>query len=494
MKSSNVERIYLFEKERWDECKVRIERSSDSSEISTEIYNCFLKHDFFRVRKGVSYLRFVGIYHYHDEDNDVDIYCLPKYMNTGEEVDYERCSCEMKKILRVIEETDHCRDFLHEYADFNPYRYKKEKNKISQINLAEWIVRDYCNDGLFYLKSTEHSGRRKGYVNWPRTVQKKTPIIIGKDVLYPDMIFSYKNKDYDGELTQIHRCVVAKSIELLRGLDDALDVVIPEYDVALANNLFKSTSVVRRYQKSVFTNRDIALLRALEAWCDSSNYYELPYGTVSFELVWEDVLRVVFGHKDLDGKVGFGAPIYCFHDKNYTLDGDSIPDGFNFWKEKDEFRFIVIDGKYYLGTVNQKKVIVEDLPGYKDIAKQLDYMFTLLDVYGLDESEGKNVFVLPWWNIMEDDMKEFVLKEFSLDARYVGYARKPDREGKIMDIIQEVRGKNSDYDKTKTIIKSEKSIIHLVQIKPDSLFECFFSKPDSRKCANWLWEICNNPE
>jgi hypothetical protein len=306
-------------------------------------------------------------------------------------------------------------------------------------------------------------------------------------------------------LSDIHRCAVKEAMDDLS--DDTATIVEPLYREEMLGHLKQYVSVIRNYQRFGFTERDIMLLRYLEAWClYESNYYLKPIGTVSFELVWEDVLRGVFGHEKLSGKVGFGSPVYHIRKKNddgksygeYVINGDSIPDVMNFWmNETEEFRFILIDGKYYLGQVENNDIY--GVPGYKDVAKQIDYFNTLQTVYGLNADCGKNVFILPEWNgLCNVDFEKDGDNNKSI-IRYVGYVEKPKINDVINDVIKDVI--KDDEGVKDEILKNQnkennntKDKVHLIQVKPDELYQIFLNGVNSTAdYANMLWDLIDNP-
>ena len=90
-----------------------------------------------------------------------------------------------------------------------------------------------------------------------------------------------------------------------------------------------------------------------------------------------------------------------------------------------------------------------DVPGYKDIAKQVDYYRTLKDEYGIPE--GINAFVLPWYDMpgYEDISSDSEYKEREHDSytyRWIGYASKGsvEKDDEICKIIQRLSSKNTD--------------------------------------------------
>lgn len=430
-----------------------------------------VENDFLR-KKGEGGLRFVGTFHIKTKEYCLRVCALPKYLNCGERLDYSTACNTMITIRRVIEKSNHLFNYDVSEAEFDPYRRQTKYNTVSRYDLAKWLVSDYEKNGIFAVRERRQTRSNRGRIAWNRTILKTTPVIDEDEVAYLAPISVYVSQNDKLLLSDIHRCAVKEAMEDLG--EEASMTIEPLYREELRGHLDQFASVIRNYQRLVFTERDIMLLRYLEAWClHESAYYNRPVGTVSFELVWEDVLRGVFGHKGLDGKVGFGAPVYHIGGKKYELDGDSIPDVMNFWKADEKTRFLLVDGKYYLGSVEGNKV--KNLPGYKDIAKQIDYYETLCKVYGLNVDCGQNVFVQPRWDAL--CRKDFSEQD-GLALRYVGYVRKPGKNPVIGKIVGDFTTEKPQMDK-----------VHLVQMEPEKLYRLFLSGVSApEKYADILWE------
>ncbi|MBR3515070.1 MAG: LlaJI family restriction endonuclease [Lachnospiraceae bacterium] len=490
--------IVLYEGMTYDECR----------DIFGNLIEELLDRQFFVKRGEAFILRFVGLVVRTVQGKAYKIYCLPKYLRNryqGELTESQKMHISelMGQILRVVELTPHSHDFLAD-AVYDENKYQKDKKKISFYDLAKWIVKDYCENGIYFFKQKTYTSQNKGHISWGKTIAKKIPIISRKDTVYTDLISAYSEKKYDNEISDIQRCVVAEAIEKLTELGEAVDVEIPDYDKSLRGLLKKYVSVIQKYQRIVFTNRDISLLRALEAWCDNETYYYLMpcRGTVSFELVWEDVIREVYGHRELTGKVGFGAPLYhlIWQKKPYEREGDSIPDALNFWAEDGKIRFLVLDGKYYLGNIDIKKNKIKDFPGYKDVAKQIDYYDTLVKVYGLDVNTGCNVFVMPYWEYQIENDKDGKSDDGAM--RYIGYVEKPGAKDPIRSIIKKLSaersdenaaesgeaGQNTTESNTETDSR-EANIVHLIQIHPEALYKLFFEKHNREESAKEMYNF-----
>ena len=446
--------------------------------IAEDLRSYLVKNDFLR-KKGEGGLRFVGTFQIKTEEYCLRVCSLPKYLERKQRAEYSEACAAMVSIRKVIEKTGHLFDYAESEAEFDPFRQQVKGNRVSRYEMAKWLVADYEKNGAFTVRERKQTRANRGRILWNRTIMKTTPIIDGDEVAYVSPINVYVARNDKVLLSDVHRCAVKEAMDDLG--EEAEMTVEPLYREELLGHLDQFAAVIKSYQRSVFAERDIMLLRYLEAWCTyHSNYYNKPIGTVSFELVWEDVLRGVLGHKDLDGKVGFGAPKYHICNNDYTLQGDSIPDVMNFWKTEGGYRFVLIDGKYYRGKTKGNSLY--ELPGYKDIAKQIDYYETLCKTYGLSADCGQNMFILPRWDALHPSLKDEKFVDLNgLPVRYVGYTEKPDAEPQIASIVADVCGAKSE--------ETKKDKVQLLQIEPEPLYRLFLGGAQStERYADMLWE------
>jgi hypothetical protein len=112
---------------------------------------------------------------------------------------------------------------------------------------------------------------RRGRIAWNRTIMKTVPIIDNDEVAYVAPISIYVSRNDKILLSDIHRCAVKEAMDDLS--DDTATIVEPLYREEMLGHLKQYVSVIRNYQRFGFTERDIMLLRYLEAWClYESNY------------------------------------------------------------------------------------------------------------------------------------------------------------------------------------------------------------------------------
>ncbi|MFR7905160.1 MAG: LlaJI family restriction endonuclease [Coprococcus eutactus] len=441
-------------------------------------------------KKEHSRFRFVGGFDIALGENTITCYSFPKYFRNA---DVTRINTDaMSLIMKVIAKTGKIYDYDLESVRFTGCGYSERARRVDVLKLARWIVNDYCTNGIFTMRSRRTVRERKGTVKWTRTVTSIIPVIDGNSVVYPETYRSIAFRDDSDLISEIHRTAVKEAIKILKKFGEKNSVFEPETKLQLEGKLAKYIGVIRKHQNNVFYDRDVRLMRALEAWADGcSHYYDKPVGTVSFELVWEKCVHRVFGN--VSDSFSFGSPEYILGKKNrhYQVDNDSIPDVINIFRDGNAIKFVLLDAKYYLGSLEKDKRYsrsslkkecggwILDVPGYKDIAKQVDYYRTLKDEYGIPE--GINAFVLPWYDMpgYEDISSDSEYKEREHDSytyRWIGYASKGsvEKDDEICKIIQRLSSKNTDIklpvEKDMKDDNKERRV-QLIQIWPEWLYK-----------------------
>ncbi len=488
-------KVFLNEGDYWETIEKKMKSQLSGLELTQlklyDIRNFMISHGFFRIMKNEDKgIRFVGGFQINIGGDQIEFWVLPKYLK-------DTCvvANEISLIIKAIEKTGYLYDYVSE-ASFTENKYNSDYKRITQYNLAKWIINDYSMNGIFYIKERKCSSISKGRINWDKTVTKKIPYIDEDDVFYHNPLNTYIKRNDSILLSEIHRCAVREAISYIEKFGEAETVIWPDCNTSMLGKLQQYSGVVKTFQRTVFSNRDITLLRALEAWCGGySKYYELPVGTVSFEKVWEDCLREVFGN--IPKNFSFGSPEYRLGTGKQQVDNDSIPDIINISKDNDnEVRFLLLDAKYYLGEILETKRSltnlkngyqwIHGLPGYKDIAKQFDYYQTLRCEYGIEN--GLNAFLLPWYDIaglegVEQD------EERPKWCRYLGYAYKGEIEPSKDSICEKLESLGVKYNPKQNITNSSGKKVLVVQIDPNWLYgEMLNQRLEKEEVINEIWD------
>jgi len=337
-------------------------------------------------------LAFVG--KFVSKEDKIVVYSCPKYIDkgtfekaqNGDETARKTIISHIELILNVLRKMERKKDNVNSENIFSAWNSETNENVVEKISLAEYIMEDYLNHGLYYENQKITGRQPKGRISWNRTVRKITPYIDGDDILYMKLIRKYKINDYSQLVTKIHASAVCYAYELIKHFGKFKNISLPETVPIKEKELPQCVGLIRQYMRSSFSNRDIFLFRALEAWCKSTRHYErLIFGTTSFELVWQNVNDRVFGNGNKSEK-NSNPPTYYFFPEGkefFTFDGtgnsriDTI--------YKNEKNIAVFDSKYY---------VLPNYPANADIAKQIGY----LDQIKKDFDDGynySNSFLMP---------------------------------------------------------------------------------------------------
>ena len=340
-------------------------------------------------------------------DEDAIIYSAPKYidddiLNSAVEGDSDcqkKIIDQINKILEILLILKRNEADIYSENVFMASNKEKKKDLVDKLSLADYIIRDYVNHGLYCEDKSVTGIQSKGKIHWGSTIKKCRPFIDGDTVLYMKLMHKYRMQDAEQMITLIHASAVHYAFEMQSQLNDRT-VSMSKGPFLEEKDLNRLESVVSNYLLKAVSNRDIFLFRALEAWCrESFHYTNLTLGTTSFNLVWETVNDSVFGNY---GDKESSEPTYYFFSgsgyKSFRGTGTSKIDTI-FVDNKKAPEFVsVFDSKYYYPR--DFKNGIEGYPANSDIAKQTGYLDIVKRAFGKTNKNGNpvrysNSFLLP---------------------------------------------------------------------------------------------------
>ena len=407
---------------------------------------------------------FVGLYTIKaDRDkNNITIYSLPKYFPKS------KCNLDnlpeiqeqIKTICKVIEKLrKNGKTFDDEEYLFEPYQLKGSKETVNRYELAEFIIEDYLQDGLYVKNLTEIRKGGIGRTSWGKTVSKVQPIIQNGSPIYLELMNKHQIIDENDFISIIHANVVNQCLDFIGPLiSSGIEYIDTE---PLGKDLSAYSSAINSRSTYVFKEREINLLKALEAWCSSTRYYENYAGVTCFDRVWEWVNDAVWGNiKDPES----GKPAYHIGEERYSGAGEAIPDTINIHQVPgaDDKEVYIYDSKYYtanyVGPKDGEKVIL-GLPANSDIVKQVAYLKLLKSQF--KAKAFYNSFLLPeHCKTCKDEVKEFFKVAQDKWFSVIGYAV----PGKFNLELAEAENPNEDENK-----------VGVVLVNPDKLYAKFLN-------------------
>lgn len=416
------------------------------------------------VKSGI--IVFVGMYTLRKDNETITIYSLPKYYprNQCTEECFPNIQNHIKKICKVVEELRKIGKNLNdEEFLFDPFEHNTEEKKVNRCELAEYIVEDYLQNGLYVRDLTETKKGGVGRTVWGKTVTKIQPIFQNNIPIYHELINRHHRIDEDDLIKVIHANVLNQCIDFMGPLISyGIEYIETE---PLGENLSDFASIIKTQSSFIFKEREINLFKALEAWCTSTRYYKNYAGVTCFDRVWEWVNDFVWGnikHPESNN------PEYNIYNKTYRGNGDAIPDTVRIEEIGDKNEVFIYDSKYY--TV--KKLIskdkyshIEGFPANSDIVKQVAYLKLIKSQYVANKYF--NAFLLPETSelSMEEENEMFTVpydKWFST----IGYVKPGDF--------------NLPLSTVEKMDDSEEKV-GIIIINPDKLYDKYLKKIKANK-------------
>lgn len=415
---------------------------------------------FVKTQKNKTTVVFVGFCTVAIEKEIISVFCLPKYFPR------EKCNLEnwreiqqhLKTICKVIERLrSKGKDFsfFSDENTFDTFSLNDSGSKVNRYELAEYLLEDYLQNGLYVKVMSDSRKNGAGKTNWSKTVTKIQPLIQDGTPIYIDLIKKHYRIDDKDLISIIHANVLNLCIDFIGPLlYDRIDHIDTEF---LGYDLSSFSSIINARSTYVFTEREINLYKALEAWCSTTKYYKNLAGVTCFNKIWEYVNDAVWGNIKHPES---GNPTYHIGIIDYSGDGDAIPDTINIVKESDraeENEVYIYDSKYY--TVNfAGNTGIKGYPPNSDIVKQVAYLKLIKSQF--IAASFYNMFLMPEYfeRVKPEEQDAFMIEDnkwFSVK----GYARPGEFD---LDLVNRPKTERSDSDEEK---------VGIVFVDPNKLYE-----------------------
>lgn len=403
---------------------------------------------------------FVGVY--YDVRSNNTLIGVPKYyrgdLNSVSDLELSAILNHMNLICELIERIR----IESSYTDyrFNPYEYKQETS-VNKLDLAEFLVNDYLENGIYGLFESRFVTDGTGISDWASTVNLQDPIIDGDTVIYSPIIERKSEYSQNDIVSKIHATVLREALGILVW-DRYKHVVVDDETgiIECGKNYDVIATILNARLNATFVERDKRLIRGLIAWCKlTSNNEQYYIGSTSFEHIWEQVIEGVFGNVSYKKS---GVPKYYNAENNkvYEARGDLIPDSIRIDEDTSIRYFHIIDAKYYVMDIDDKMNQVFGAPANSDISKQIGYYIYLYKLYNSSQRHFTNSFFLP----------EQTISESSSILSYWGYAKQNNkRNPEILRLI-------NDYPD-----KAELNRVNVYIVNPARLYKMFVS---GKSCSN----------
>lgn len=347
------------------------------------------------------------------------IKCYPKYITQNlEPIE------EMKQTIKVLQRYGSKEQII------NMYNGDGQSSSFNLLAVMLFLLDDFHQHGLYINSEDIVEQNGEGPILWDQTINSGFAIISNSRPYYVDF---YTHRSIDNEndfFYRLHKCIVTECSCQLRdaGILDLFDMVEADISEDARNDLGDDDYILYRLQSELsiqYNTHKQVLLKTMYAYIAhrkalADNVGISMYGTTSFNLVWEDVCKEVFGDslntqlRNLKLPDGISEG-YNPTDKliniierpkwqGYKEDGQTfekdatdtlIPDIITIADVGGTLHFVILDAKYYCIQLESNKIL-RGQPGIGDITKQYLYQLAykkFIEDHGI--KAVSNCFLMP---------------------------------------------------------------------------------------------------
>lgn len=360
---------------------------------------------------------------------------FPMNIDNAEEDDKENAKILFKTFARYISRKSRSRGWLERHTSES----MDEFDGNTRINDILYILDDFKRNGYLVRRHNVISQTRPGRVMWNKTMQKVTPIISHRQVLYPSPYMKSRVRHDEEMIQKIHRYLVDTFCYQWGWLVD-MEGKTAEPQAPCTDE--EAKKYIAAELRACFVQREIDLLRRM------LRYYRKKIGentkpraeymlTKEFEYIWEDVCSTVFGNvreknSNIIPKAEF-KPSEGYKERSWQQRPDILC--------KKGNKYYVLDAKYYPLKADETSEVVDgeimkihNFPGWADIVKQFVYFYSIkkrLENQKKNETVERNLLLFPsyvtelvgravmleveefgeielWWLNIKDMLNEYV--------------------------------------------------------------------------------------
>ena len=294
---------------------------------------------------------------------------------------------------------------------------------------AVFFVADYLQNGEYPSSPVVHESDKLGDIDWDRTIDEKTPWLIGKSLVYLDPVHTYVEADDSDFCQSLHLAIVSDCFRFLKstGIAEAIGIGSwPPSETKLVD--FGSPSYMlaklRSEKRVQFDDRRLRLLNLMEKHLERSislrSFDNFGFfGTEHFEIVWETLCARAFNNQR-DMPIARCLPNAVLPEQERHLTTNStmkdlirrptwnICDGTVAFEQKSTGKLnpdvitihhekgaclTILDAKYYALSIGSRTVANQ--PGVEDIVKQHAYQMALQDFALVNNLQMQNALLFP---------------------------------------------------------------------------------------------------
>lgn len=358
---------FFFENEYYELSSIREAFKSDNETLSYLVQQNYFRYD----PGGQGQFHFVGLIHYRNQI----VFVLPKYLKYVESLSNDRKGKEALQICRVLRKFGQTYRLLPDL-----FNIALLPDNYSEIALADFLIRDYVDNGFYVKEKREYELNSDGEIDWPQTIDSYHPIFSRRQPIYNNLLSSSLIIDDLNIITELHKWAIKESIVNYGkwlGFEVAVhfDTIGSTKELGSAKLLL---NLLNRELQISYTDRNIRLLKALIALIEknylSENAGVAVYGTGYFHVLWEKVCAYTFNNK-IDRWTQYIPNPQWFDIHGNSFGTDSLkPDIISYKEPSEGDHLFILDAKYYNLQFSYKTgLAVSNSPGVADITKQFLY-------------------------------------------------------------------------------------------------------------------------
>lgn len=342
---------------------------------------------------------------------------LHQYTISGQDIP---CECqdsieivkkELYLVCQVIELAN--KSIYDDCGDFSPRNRKNYSKQVTQISVAEYLLRDYVQNGKYIFTELLEMVNGNGPVNWMSTINKCNPLIQNNRIIYTDFIHNSEVENDQSYVYIAYVNAIMSAYKLYGAILGYSQIDIPDLEHNDFNEV-QATKYLKGYLSQMFDGRGYIVIKALCAWYELKSEFRVSYcGTNCFDRVWEAVCQKVFNNNEDLWQGKMMLPRWTMSFSGNNLESYMKSDGITLLPDitcVQNQKFYILDAKYYNPSFGDNHKC-DGVPATSDITKQVNYYEQLKAFYGTDY-QYLNAFLIP----------QFMNSEEWL-MRYAGYIK-----------------------------------------------------------------------
>ncbi|GGC76206.1 type-2 restriction enzyme BsuMI component YdjA [Pedobacter quisquiliarum] len=322
---------------------------------------------------------------------DLLICILPKYFEL-DSLGFDDLIDATSKIIKVLKKASYIDRVTPDYDNFS----FSSQNYFSELVLADNLIKDYLDNGIYIKEKVLLSVSQEGEVDWNKTINTFDPIFSKGYPIYTETLGYSTYIDDNFIISEVHKWLVKLYINkygklLTYNFTFSEDTI---QDLTSLGAISYIKDVIYKELSQVYTDRQINILKILIAGLNKSYDSTIKgfsiYGTSYFHIIWELACSNVLNNKIGDFNQLIPKPVWNNLNEESKDKSSLKPDIISVIPSLE--MLFIIDAKYYaIKYENNPGFNVINNPGIADVGKQFLYEMAFSNL----PYRKYNVFVFP---------------------------------------------------------------------------------------------------